>query len=108
MAKNNLVKKKKRVTTGELLGLTMGCMGMTYDDFCRLTPEEFEGVYKFYSEKAESLYKDGWERMRMQATLAVQPHVKKRLTPKELLPFPWEKKRTQEFVLPEKDKRLLE
>jgi hypothetical protein len=29
--------------------------------------------------------------MRMLATIAIQPHVKNKLTPEKLLPFPWEK-----------------
>ena len=35
--------------------------------------------------------RDGWERMRMNATIGIQPHVKGRVTPERLLPFPWEK-----------------
>ncbi len=33
---------------------------------------------------------EAWERMRLHATLTIQPHVKGRLTPMRLLPFPWE------------------
>lgn len=34
---------------------------------------------------------DAWERMRLLATITIQPHVRKRLTPQQLLPLPWEK-----------------
>lgn len=36
---------------------------------------------------------DAWERMRMLATILLQPHVKGKLTPKKLLTFPWESKK---------------
>ncbi len=36
---------------------------------------------------------DSWERMRMSATITIQPHIKGKMTPEKLLPFPWEKKR---------------
>ena len=28
--------------------------------------------------------------MRMNATIAIQPHIKSKMTPEKLLPFPWE------------------
>ncbi len=31
-----------------------------------------------------------WERMRMNATITIQPHLKKKVTPRQVLPFPWE------------------
>lgn len=34
-----------------------------------------------------------WERMRLLATIVIQPHVKKKLTPEKLLPLPWDRKR---------------
>ena len=34
---------------------------------------------------------DSWERMRMSATIGIQPHIKGKITPEKLLPFPWEK-----------------
>lgn len=35
-------------------------------------------------------YRSCWERMRMLASIVIQPHVKKKITPKRLLPFPWD------------------
>lgn len=45
--------------------------------------------------------------MRMLATIAVQPHVKKKLAPKDLLPFPWEKTQKHNIVSLEEDKERL-
>ena len=41
----------------------------------------------------EGLEQGSWERMRLLATITIQPHVKKRLTPGQLLPLPWDRKR---------------
>jgi len=46
-------------------------------------------VCKAWNERQEQLMRDGWERMN--ATIGIQPHVKGRVTPERLLPFPWEK-----------------
>lgn len=68
----------------------MGCIHLSYDDFCRLTPIEFEHIYKEYKDKQDADYKNEWERMRMFAAIVIQPHLKQKVTPKKLLPFPWE------------------
>ena len=66
---------------------------MTYDDFCKLTFEEFEAVYEAYAAQRDTEYKDRWCRMRLLATITLQPHLQKgkRLTPEKLLPLPWDK-----------------
>lgn len=46
--------------------------------------------------------------MRMLATIVVQPHIKKKLAPKDLLPFPWEQVSKHEIVPLQKDKERLE
>ena len=30
-----------------------------------------------------------WERMRMNATITIQPHLKWKVTPRQVLPLPW-------------------
>lgn len=63
---------------------------LSFDDFCRLTPDEFSAIYKEYQAAQEARYKDEWERMRLLATIAIQPHVKNKLTPQKVLPFSWD------------------
>lgn len=46
--------------------------------------------------------------MRMLATIAVQSHMKKKLAPKDLLPFPWEKAPKRKAVSLQEDKERLE
>lgn len=55
--------------------------------------EEFAAVYNAYAEQRDTEFKDEWVRMRMLATITIQPHLSKgkKLTPEKLLPFPWEK-----------------
>ena len=71
----------------------MGCIRLSYDDFCRCTPEEFNGICKAYHDQRETEYKNEWERMRMLATITIQPHTKSKITAQKLLPFPWEKQK---------------
>lgn len=65
-------------------------MGLRYDDFCSLTPEEFRHIYRAYTEEREAQYKDNWERMRMLGAITIQPYAKKGMTPRRLLSFPWD------------------
>lgn len=55
---------------------------------------------KAYADRRESDIRDGWERMRTHAAIAISPHLKKgaRLTPEKLLPLPWDKKETAPSV----------
>lgn len=75
------------------MGFALGCIRLSYDDFCRLTPDEFNHVCKAYLDQEQSQYKDNWERMRMLACITIQPHVKNKLTPQKLLPLSWDNRR---------------
>lgn len=59
--------------------------------------EEFAAVYKAYAEQRDTDFKDEWVRMRLLATITIQPHLAKgkKVTPEKLLPFPWERKQTR-------------
>lgn len=63
---------------------------MSYDDFCRLSIEQFDHVCRQWHEVEDSRQRQHWERIRMLATITVQPHSKKRLHPRTLLPLPWD------------------
>ncbi|WP_300132967.1 hypothetical protein [Duncaniella sp.] len=66
---------------------------MSHDDFCKCTFGEFESIWKAWREMTEGQNRDTWERARTIAAIIIQPHVRKRITPKQLLPMPWDKKR---------------
>ena len=55
--------------------------------------DEFAAVYKAYAEQRDTDFKDNWARMRLLATIVIQPHLAKgkKITPEKLLPFPWDK-----------------
>lgn len=93
-----------------MLGVAISCIGLSYDDFCRLTREEFQHIYDAYQERQESEYHIEWERMRMLAAIVIQPHCKKKITPQKLLPFPWESKKKADRPIPTaaEDKARLE
>ncbi len=75
-----------------MLGLifALSVIHLAYDDFCRLTPDEFAAVCEAYHDHEETLLHDQWERMRLLATINIHPHVKGKVTPERLLPFPWD------------------
>lgn len=77
-----------------MLGVALGCMGLSYDDFCRMDFAEFSAVWEAYATERDAAYKDRWQRMRLLASITIQPHLDRRhrLTPERLLPFPWDKK----------------
>lgn len=73
-----------------LLGIAMGCMGMSMDDFCRCTPSEFNEAYEAWGECQERLERGAWERMRTQCLCSLQPYSSKKLRAEDLMRFPWE------------------
>lgn len=66
-----------------------------------LTPEEADAVCHSYNEAEEQRDRGAWERMRMLAAITIQPHVKKRISPKNLIQFPWENIRKAEMECPQ-------
>lgn len=89
-----------------MLGYALGVIGLPRDEFRRLTIEEFDAVCFAHTRHTEELEQSKWERMRMLATIVIQPHVKDRLTAKDLMKFPWDKKTEPEEVCMTHDERL--
>jgi len=69
----------------------MGCIGMSYGDFCLCTPSEFTAVAEQWGKKAEADYRTGWDRARTIAVAALQPYSKKELKMTDILLFTWDK-----------------
>ena len=76
-----------------MLGVALGCIGLSYDDFCNLYAQEFAAINKAWYQQQEALQQGEWERTRILAAITIQPHVKKKLTPEKLLPLPWDRKK---------------
>jgi hypothetical protein len=68
-------------------------MGMRLDDWCRLDVDDFNSAAKAWSEMRDGGERGQWERMRVLASIVIQPHVKGRMKPERLLPLPWDKGR---------------
>ena len=79
-----------------MLGYGIGVIGMSVEDWSGLSPDEFGFVCQAYNEKEEARLQDEWERMRLLATMTIQPHVKNRLHAEKLLPLPWDRKQKNE------------
>jgi len=61
-----------------------------------LLPEEFIAICESWRTEQDDTSKAEWERMRLLATICIQPHVKGKLTPQKLLPLPWDHKKPQQ------------
>lgn len=60
--------------------------------------DEYIAVSRAWADEREREMRDGWERMRLLATLCVQPHVRKSVTPEKLLKFPWDDKKAKKPI----------
>lgn len=74
----------------------MGCIGMSYECFCRCTPSEFHATWQAWSEMREADERGAWERMRMQCLCSLQPYSSKKLRADDLMRFPWERSEAHE------------
>ncbi len=57
-----------------------------------LTFAEFGNAMRGHYKGIDEREKAEWERTRWLASITINPHVKKRITPKDLATFPWEEK----------------
>lgn len=81
-----------------MIGIAIGNVGMSYDDFLRLDCGAFFAVIKAHRDAEERRQRGEWERMRLLATLNIQPYVKKIITPETLLPFSWDHEKDKEVA----------
>lgn len=81
--------KKKPLGVLELLGIAVGCIGMSRDDFDRCYFDEFDAICRAWREHEDAATRDAWERTRLLAAITIQPHVKKKVTPRQLVQ-PWD------------------
>ena len=70
----------------------LGQLGLTPSALYGLTFDEFNNALTGMYELMEQREQREWERTRWMATMLLNPHTKKRLTPTDLIEFPWEKK----------------
>ncbi len=70
--------------------MAVGEIGMSLDDFDRLTPAEFEAIFRRWASGQERADRAGWEQTRAQVLAALAPYTDRRLTPHDVLPLPWD------------------
>ena len=87
-----LKRKKKPIGIYDALGFALGVVGMTFGDFCLLETDEFNAISQAYFEDRDATIRGEWERMRLLATISVQPHCKRKLSPEKLFSLPWDSK----------------
>ena len=66
--------KKKEVSWAELAGYGLGVLA-TCDA---------------HQQQSDAHLRDEWTRARLVATISVQPHTTRKITPEQLLPLPWD------------------
>jgi hypothetical protein len=80
------------LTWDEIEEMGLGQLRLTPFLLYGLTFAEFGNAMAGHYKEIEEREKAEWERTRWLAAITINPHVKKRITPKDLATFPWEKK----------------
>lgn len=75
-----------------MLGIALGQMGMSVEDFDQLTPTQFAITYKWYLKRVEIECKRSWEQTRYILTGILAPYSKKSLAPTDIMNFEWDEK----------------
>lgn len=79
---------------------------MSAEDFREMTLEEFDATAEAFQKHQEQEYRSGWEQMRLHASICIQPHLKNRVRPKELIVFPWEEEKIEKKPIPSKEEAM--
>lgn len=81
-----------------MLGFSLGVLHLSYDDFCRCTPSEFDSICDAFHSHEEAKFKDGWERTRATAVAGLRPYIKGGKSAKDIYPLPWDSQSPKENV----------
>lgn len=65
-------------------------MGLSVSDFSRMTPTEFNAIYKEWQSRQEDNERGRWERCRWICYYALKPYAKNGLKPEDVLRFGWD------------------
>ena len=67
-------------------------LGLNYDELYDFTPRSLNNKLIGFKKYQEQLSQNNWEQTRMIVHSSILPHSKHKLKPKDLMPFPWDKK----------------
>lgn len=82
----------------EALGFALGVLGLSLEDFCCLTPEEYNETARQWQQLRDLGERGDWERVRMMCLCMLQPYAKGELKARDVMVFPWEEEREEERV----------
>jgi len=86
-------------------------LGLSYEGLYELTPRSFNNKITGFHNHHNQINQDYWERTRTLMVATLMPHSKKKLRPTEVLPFPWDNKKSNKKIRiasPEEIKRDVE
>lgn len=66
-------------------------MGMDYEELMHLTPRVFANKARGWAKMQTTNMQADWERSRWMVATTITPHLKKPITPSQLVKFAWEK-----------------
>lgn len=72
------------------MGIAVGRVGMSREDFERCTPLEFTKIVQAANEKTEAIIRAGWEQTRVQVVSVANMFSKKSIDMREAFPLPWD------------------
>lgn len=64
--------------------------GLSRNDFCNLTREEWEAVVAEIHERETAIIRGEWERTRQVVYATLSPHLRERVGITTLMPLPWD------------------
>jgi len=73
-----------------LFGIAIGCIGLSRKEFLELTPNEFNAIYEQWNTWETYCHQTSWEQTRFMAHCTILPHVKKGISPTDLIRFDWD------------------
>lgn len=96
------------MTIRELLGIALGCVGLSLGDFCQLTPDELAEIVRQWRDRDTYAYRDRWEQARLIGQCALAPYSKKGVKATDIIRFAWdaEKKKMVQSVTRDDFERL--
>ena len=89
------------------MGIAVGEVGMTLQEFFELSPQQFSSIYKSYSEKTQRQARQQWEIARWHAAIILSPNAKKghTITPKDICVFDWERPKAEKIKMTKEEQR---
>ena len=70
--------------------MAVGRIGLSVQEFCLLTPAEFNAIYEEWKSEQEDITRGQWERCREICYHIIRPYAKKTLRKTDIMRFAWD------------------